>query len=143
MRVWAERIARWSVAAVLLWAAVAKSIDVGALARTIRDFGLVWPGWEYTTATAILVAETAAGLLLLFKRPFGYALAAVLLIAFTAVIAYGMSIGLDIECGCLGPADHWAGATLRTSLVRNIVLIAALSIAWLLRNTRKRAAGVS
>ncbi len=136
MRIWSERICRWIVTGVLVWAAVAKWSDIDAFVRTIDDFGLVWPGWEFAAAVSVTLAEIAAGVMLFRRRLFGYGLAGILLIAFTTVIVYGMSIGLDIDCGCLGPADRWAGITLRTSLIRNLLLLAALAAAWMLRPRR-------
>lgn len=137
MRIWCERICRWAVVGVFLWAAGAKSLDLAAFARTIGDFGLVWPGWAAPAAVAMLAAEFVAGGLLFCRRRAGYVLAAALLVAYTAVIAYGIAIGLDIECGCLGPADRWAAMSLQASLVRNLCLLVALAAAWFLRPPRR------
>lgn len=137
MRIWLERIARWCVAGVLVGAGIGKAVDLRAVGRTIGDFGLVWSGWEDATAVGVIAAEIVAGGLLFFRRPMGYLSAAALLIVFAAVLAYGISIGLDIDCGCLGAVDRWAGVTLRTALARNVVLLVVLAAAWWWRPARK------
>ncbi|RIK76638.1 MAG: methylamine utilization protein [Planctomycetota bacterium] len=130
MYLWAHRLCRWCVAAVLLAAAVAKWFDLASFARAVGDFGLVWDGWEHPTAIAVSVLEAVAAALLFAGRRTGYGLAAALLLAFTAVVGYGVWQGFDIDCGCLGAVDRWAGVTLKTSLVRNLVLLAILAVAW-------------
>lgn len=120
-----------------LAAATLKWLDLAAFARSIDDFGLVWPDWERPAAVAVSVLEAIAGLLLFANRRLGYTLTAVMLGGFTAVIAYGLALDLDIDCGCLGPVDQWAKVTLEWSLVRALALLAALAVAWRTR----RAAG--
>lgn len=130
---------RWLLAVLFVVAGITKLSDVSAFASTISDFGLVHPVLELPTAVALSVCEIAAGCLLLFDLRGGLALSVALLCAFLAVLAYGIQIGLDIQCGCFGAGRrHDLPTAFRTDLAL-LLLCCYLYIArrtWSLRTRR-------
>lgn len=121
------------LAALLLWAAVAKVRDPDAFARTVGDFGLVPDAWVRASAWGIVAAELVVAGLLPLRRALGAALACGLFTFFLAVLAYGLGLGLDVDCGCFGPGEH---VSLREALVRDVVLLGLA--AGLLRHRLRR-----
>jgi hypothetical protein len=101
---WLVQISRFGLAALFLFAAAAKLY-------TLRDFvanvsNLVWAGWAWRVAIAVIVIELIAALLLLWPRTvrLGGVLAAFLLVGFAAYALYYTQIlqGEPLECGCFG-----------------------------------------
>lgn len=98
------QISRFGLAALFLFAA-------GAKLYTLREFvanmsNLVWQGWAWRTAVAVVVIELIAALLLIWPRTvrLGGALAAALLLGFAAYALYYTQLlgGEPLECGCFG-----------------------------------------
>lgn len=128
-----DRAVAWVLAALFLWSAVSKLRDPAAFARTVGDFGLVADGWVRPAAWTLIAAELAAAGLLPLRRASGPALAGALLSLFLGVLAYGLWLGLEVDCGCFGPGEH---VSLREALVRDVVLLGLA--AGLLRNRLRR-----
>lgn len=120
--IWTYRVLCWGVAGFFLVAAVMKLADMGRFAETIGAFGVV-PEWGLApTAWALLAAEVTAAGLLAFDLRGGLEGIAALLVVFCAVMVYGLAIGLDVDCGCLGPGESGAGGLLEP-LLRDVVLL--------------------
>jgi uncharacterized membrane protein YphA (DoxX/SURF4 family) len=100
--VWPYRLARWSLGLLFIYTGVVKLMDLGAFAENIADFGLVHPRLIQLTAVTIPVLETLAGVGLVLDLGFSLPVITALLTMFTTVLSYGLFLGLDIECGCLG-----------------------------------------
>jgi hypothetical protein len=97
-------LSRFGLAALFLFAA-------GAKLFTLRDFvgnvsNLVWTGWEWSVALAVIGVELMAALLLVWPRTVraGALLTALLLSGFAAYALYYTRIlqGEPLECGCFG-----------------------------------------
>jgi hypothetical protein len=129
--VWPYRIVRWLLAGVFLWAGVVKAADPGGFAATISDFGLVPESVLFVTAVSLIGLELLAAVGLVFDIRGAVGLTAVLLAVFIGVLAYGLAIGLDIECGCFGPGYRETG--LWDVLWRDLVLLAACGYLWWFR----------
>ncbi len=128
---WPYRIVRWALAGVFLWASVAKLTRPLGFAETISDFGLVPENVLFATALGLVALEFAAGLGLLFDVRGAAGLTACLLALFIGVLVYGISIGLDIECGCFGVSTGEVG--LHDALWRDVVLLVACGYLWWFR----------
>jgi hypothetical protein len=61
-----------------------------------------------------------------------------LLMLFAAVLAYGIWMGLDVDCGCFGPDDPEAEAFhgLRLSLWRDLAMCAGVAFIYAWRRYR-------
>jgi uncharacterized membrane protein len=102
-RVWC-RLARWPLGVFFLYTGSIKLIYFSRFAQHLADFGIVLDNLVPVTALAVCVLEILIGGGLLANRRGSLAAAVGLLCCFIAVLAYGIGMGLDIECGCLGPA---------------------------------------
>lgn len=121
--IWLYRIARWAIAAFFLVAAAMKLTDMGAFAETIGAFGIL-PDWGLMPgAWGLVAAEIVGAVLLAFDLRGGLEAITALLVTFSAVLLYGMTIGLDVDCGCLGPGEAGEEGLL-TPLLRDIVMLA-------------------
>lgn len=114
-------LARTSLGLTLLAAAVAKLFDLNRFAARIGDFGLVFDQLVEPTAWFVVLAESLIGIAVLTYRRGGVAAATLLLLLFTSVLWYGIVIGLDLDCGCFGPAVH---VSLETQLLLDCGLLA-------------------
>jgi hypothetical protein len=61
-----------------------------------------------------------------------------LLAVFIAILRYGISMGLDVDCGCFGPDDPEAEAFrgLRAALCRDLVMMAGVGFLYGWRRRR-------
>jgi hypothetical protein len=73
--------------------------------------------------------EVAGGLGLFFEIEASLVVAAGLLAMFIAVLAYGIWMGQEVDCGCFGPGDPEAVAFhgLRSFLYRDLVMTAGVA----------------
>lgn len=110
---------------VLLISGTLKSIDSGAFARLLDEYGI--PGLEYLSPV-VIICETLLGLALTFqiRTKTAALLAAIAITIFTCGYTYGLSFHNIENCGCFGQTD-----ILNTSptflYIRNFILIAMLA----------------
>ena len=129
---WLARSARLLISVAFLYAGVIKLTDPQRFAVIIDGFGLLPESLILPIAIILPVLEivTAAGLLL-NSRVCLYSVAG-LMSLFIAVLGYGISMGLDVDCGCFGPEDpEQAYHGLRTALYRDLgFLVPVLYLFW-------------
>jgi hypothetical protein len=135
---WVVQISRFGLAALFLFAAVAKLF-------TIRDFvanvsHLVWTGWAWPVAVIVIALELSAALLLIWPRTvrLGGALAALLLLGFAGYALYYTRIlnGEPLECGCFGGIV--ASQLGVSTALRNLVLLLPASLVAFAHRRRRR-----
>lgn len=124
---WPYRIVRWALAGMFLVAGVLKLADPAVFAATIDAFGLVPKGTAPLAALVLPVVEIGAGLALVWDWRGSLGIIVALNVFFIGILSYGLYLGLDIDCGCYGPGDPEGEAfhSLRTSLYRDLVFMAA------------------
>lgn len=117
---------------------MSKLADPAALAVIIGAYGLIPESWGMTAAVLLPALEVLAALGLLADIRGSLALITGLLAVFMAILAYGIWMGLDIDCGCFGPEDPEPRAYhgLRPALYRDLVMMAAVIHSYLWRYTR-------
>ena len=125
---WIERLSRWFLAAVMIFAAIPKLIDPGAFAEVVGAYGLLPDFLVVPAALALPLLELVGAFLLIHGRISGLWITALLMLLFIAVLSYGIWLGLDIDCGCFGPEDSEGNAfsNLRVALVRDLLLCVPL-----------------
>ncbi len=126
------RIFELLVGVVFLVAAATKTYDMLGFAVQVRGYG-VFPSnpdteialaWTMTIIEAVFGAALIAGLHL---RGMVLAATAVLLLGFTALIAYGWAFhGLE-DCGCFGATISLGP---KASITKNLILLAMTVYAW-------------
>jgi hypothetical protein len=136
---WVERVLRVGLGALFLWSAGLKLRDVHAFESTIGRFGIVFDALVPATACSLVMLEllTGAGLVL-GLRCASWA-ASGLLLLFLGVLGYGLFLGLDIECGCLGPGER---TNLSQAFLRDLALLGVCCLlAW--KRARRKAGSFS
>jgi len=119
-RRWLHYFARLSLALVFLSAGISKLGDIPLFASRIGDFGLVHDSLVVPAAWIVSILEVLLGIALAWNVRGSLVAALVLLGIFIGVLAYGIYLGLDIECGCLGPGYH---VNIRTQLIIDLLLV--------------------
>jgi uncharacterized membrane protein YphA (DoxX/SURF4 family) len=128
-------VARFGLALVWTWSAVATLADPGGAVRAVRAYQLLPEALVAPAAWGLPVAQLALAVLLVLgvgTRPVGW-VSAGLLVVLTAAVASAWARGIRIECGCFGgggPADvdGWslASVLLRDALFLGLALVVAL-----------------
>jgi uncharacterized membrane protein YphA (DoxX/SURF4 family) len=123
--IWSYRAVRLALGVLFIWAAALKLMDLEIFAVTIGAFGLLPKPLVGLAALLLPLIELAAGLGLILDARGSLAVMAGLLIMFALILAYGLWLGLDIDCGCYGPGDPEAEAfsSLRSSLYRDVAML--------------------
>lgn len=121
---WIEKLSRWFLAGIMVFAAVPKLSDPAVFAEVIGAYGLLPEFLLLPAAVLLPLVELIAAILLLKGKRSGLWISAMLMLLFIAVLSYGIWLGLDIDCGCFGPGDieSKAFSNLRTALVRDLFL---------------------
>ena len=123
---------RIALALLFVFAGTVKLLAIHAFAQDLGDLGLVHDALVLPSAWIISLSEVLAGMALAANVRGSLATVLVLLTGFIGVLIYAIALGLDVDCGCLGPDYH---VTLKTQLVIDMGLVV-----WcgLIHWTRKR-----
>jgi hypothetical protein len=125
---WLDRIARWTIAGVFLFAAVPKLFDVSAFADIVNAYAIL-PGYlVLPTAIVIPVVEVILAVGLLYNHWQSTLGSLLLMVFFILLLSYSIYVGLDIDCGCFGPEDpeYSAFHGLRSALWRDLAMLVPL-----------------
>jgi hypothetical protein len=125
---WLDRIARWTIAVVFLFAAVPKLLDVRAFGDIVNAYAIL-PGYlVLPTAIAIPAVEVILAVGLLCNNWQSTLGSLLLMVFFILLLSYSIYVGLDIDCGCFGPEDpeYSAFHGLRSALWRDLVMLVPL-----------------
>lgn len=118
-----------------LAAAFWKGRDLAAFEETIARFGIVLDAWVGAAAVALVAAETLVGLGLALGARAALVGALALTLLFLGVLAYGLWLGLDVDCGCFGPGAH---VGLAQAFRRDLVLLALAGYLYWRRPGRRK-----
>ena len=125
---------RTALALAFLAAGIVKIQNPMTFAATVDAFGIL-PGPLVLPAAFVLpVLEILGAAALIFDIRGSLGLITLMLLVFIAVLAWGLHMGLDIDCGCYGPGDPEAEAFsgIRSALHRDLLMLAcaAALYAW-------------
>ena len=134
------QLTRIALALVFLLTGISKLADQASFAEAIGNFGLLPDALVPAGALIIALLEVLGGLLLLGGKPLGLWLVTGLMLLFMGVLLYGIQLGLDVDCGCLGLLDGKQPATLGSAFLRDIPLLLAC-IVLILKRRKDRAKG--
>lgn len=118
-------LGRCLLAGVFLWSGLSKAYAPNFFAETIAAYGLLPDPLVFPAALLLIVAELLFGVGLLIDQRGALAGIGLLLLLFMAVLGYGISLGLDVDCGCFGPNDPEAAAfhDLHSVFIRDLLLL--------------------
>jgi Methylamine utilisation protein MauE len=111
------------ISCVLGWAAIGKLGRMREFVGQVAAYRLLPAAIVPSSAVLVVIAELSATVLLVppVTRPFGAALATLLLAVFLAAQSIALARGLHIACGCFGGSDELAaigpGTVTRTALL--------------------------
>ena len=125
---WLDRLARWGIAAVFLFAAVPKLFDVPGFAKIIEAYAFLPGPLIMPTAIILPIIEILLAIGLFADRWTSKVGSTVLLLVFILLLSYSIGVGLDIDCGCFGPEEpeYTAFHGLRTALIRDVMMLLPL-----------------
>jgi hypothetical protein len=136
-----ERGIRWLLACIFLYSGVVKLIDPQSFATVIAGYGLLPKALLFPVALVLPILEVVAGIGVMFAVRGSLAIITGMLVLFMVVLAYGISLGLDIDCGCFGPEDpEQAYKSLRVALGRDAVMMVAVVFVFWSRGRLKKQA---
>ncbi len=101
-RLWRCRVLRLPLGLLFIYSGTIKLFELQRFANHVADFGIVFDGLVKPVALTVCVVEVILGLGLLINVRVAPAATGLMLFGFMSVLLYGMAMGLDIECGCLG-----------------------------------------
>ncbi len=129
---------RCMLAAVFLYAGAGKLLHVQGFATVISGYGLLPGQLNYVAALVLPLAEILIALGLLWDVKGFLSSYVVLLVVFMAVLAHGINMGLDVDCGCFAPGDPEGEAyhSLREALLRDTFLLVACGYLYFLRRVK-------
>jgi hypothetical protein len=135
---WTYRLTRWGLAAVFFGAGAAKLADPAAFAALIDAYGLVPDPLLLPLAVGLPLVEVVAAIGLLADIRGSLAVIAGLMAVFVAILAYGIRMGLEVDCGCFGPDDIESRAYhgLQAALNRDLVMTAGIAFLYAWRRSR-------
>lgn len=118
---------RLLLAFVFLIAGTVKLVYMAEFTQSVGDFGLVPDGLVQSTAWIVVLSELAVGACLAFNLRWSLVGVSVLLGLFIGILSYGIVLGLDIHCGCFGPAFH---VSLQTQLFIDAGLVVLTGVVY-------------
>jgi uncharacterized membrane protein YphA (DoxX/SURF4 family) len=126
----------WIIATIFLLAGIQKLFDPDSFVVLIDSYGLVWESFLLPVAILLPSLEIVCAVGLIFKKRWAVVALVGLTLMFIAVLAYGIWLGLDIDCGCFGTGDpeHDAYSSLHSALIKDLVLL--MGIGYLAAFTR-------
>jgi hypothetical protein len=117
-------VLRWGVGLLFVYSGAAKIHSLGAFAIVVSDFGILPESLVHPFSACLAGLELATGVGLIIDLRGSLAVIMGLMVLFTAVVTYGIVMGLDIDCGCFGIGDPRVRPTsLAEALLRDGVLI--------------------
>lgn len=140
---WVYRGLRYLVSAIFLGSGIVKLMDPAAFAVVIDAFGILPEGLSDGVALVLPSIEVLAAVALIFDGRGALESLSVLMLLFMGILAYGIFLGLDIDCGCFGPEDPESRAFggLRTALYRDIGICGLMALAYGARYFRHNSGG--
>ena len=132
------RLIRILLGGIFLWSGFVKLLEPAYFAVIIEAFGLIPESWVMPVAVGLPALEVIAAIGLLLDIQGSLAVIAGMLALFMVVLAYGIWLGLDIDCGCFGPEDPEPGIyhSLRPALFRDVVMMAGIIFLYVWRYSR-------
>jgi uncharacterized membrane protein len=130
-------IIRIILSLLFLYSGISKILEPAVFATLIEAYGFVPENMTLTIAVILAILEILAGTGLLFDIQGSLATISGLMLLFIAVLSYGIWMGLEIDCGCFGPADPESKAFhgLRSALVRDFIMLIGIAYLYIYRNS--------
>lgn len=122
----------WCLAAVYLYAGISKLFDLKSFAVLIDAYGLLPRNLTAFMTVLLSCAEVITGIGLLFRKRWALHAVMVLTMMFISILAYGIVLGLNVDCGCFGPGDPEAEAfsSLNSALIKDLIMLFMIAVIY-------------
>lgn len=128
---WFQRLMRWGLGGLFIYAGALKLSDPLALAIQIERYGLLPAAWLDPASWLLPMVEILAGLATMLGLRGGIETIGMLLLAFLAVLGYAWWSGLDVPCGCFSLEDEQHRDGMQLAILRDLFLLAgAVFLCW-------------
>ncbi len=136
---WPYRIMRVLLAGVFVWAGAVKLSDPRAFARTLSKWDIVPDPLLAPVAIGLPAFELLAGLGLAFNVRGSLTAISGMLLMFLALLGYGISRNLDVDCGCFSSVEDIAALnSLESAFYRDLWMLGIVVYLFVWRWFRKR-----
>jgi rhodanese-related sulfurtransferase/uncharacterized membrane protein YphA (DoxX/SURF4 family) len=131
---------RWSLGVIFLYAGGSKLLDPQGVAVLIDSYDILPDLLVQPAAIGLPLLEVVAAVGLVIDIRGSLTAIGALLAVFMAILAYGIWMGLDVDCGCFGPEDPEARAYhgLRLALYRDFAMLAGVIYLYTWRVYRRK-----
>jgi uncharacterized membrane protein YphA (DoxX/SURF4 family) len=134
---------RLALGGLFVYAGLIKLLDPRAFAHAIAQFDLAPDQVLPVLAVGLPALEVLAGLGLILERRGSLTTITILLGLFLLTLSYAVWMEMDIDCGCFTVDEINAKTGVKTALVRDLFMAAALSfLFWRRRRSAGRTANV-
>jgi uncharacterized membrane protein YphA (DoxX/SURF4 family) len=131
---------RLGLGGLFVYAGFIKLLDPGAFARSLAQFDLAPEPLLPILALGLPALEVLAGAGLIFRVRGSLTLTSGLLGLFLLALGYAVLMEMDIDCGCFTAADLAVKTGVKTALLRDLFMAAALGLLfWRGRRSAGRA----
>jgi uncharacterized membrane protein YphA (DoxX/SURF4 family) len=136
---WIYHAIRIGLGLIFFWSGITKIVDIPVFAVLIDAYGLIPEPMLLPVAVLLSLTELVAGVGLMGDVQWTLEIITGLLILFILVLAYGIRMGLDVDCGCFGPEDPEAEAFhgLRSALIRDVLMMIGVVYLYFQRHIRR------
>jgi uncharacterized membrane protein YphA (DoxX/SURF4 family) len=123
---WSNRIVRWGLGLLFMYAGGAKLLAPRAFARVISGYDLVPESLLPVVAIGLPALELLAGVGLIFRIRGSLPVISGLLLLFIAMLGYGIWQDLDVDCGCFTPEELAQKDGLKWAFYRDLAMMGAV-----------------
>lgn len=130
---------RCLLAAVFFYAGATKLMDTHGFGAVISGYGILPDYLVYLAAVVLPVMELLIAAALVWDFKGSLSLYSIFLLIFMIVLARGISMGLDVDCGCFAPGDAEGKAyhSLWEAFFRDLFLLLGCVYLYWLRVVRE------
>ncbi len=133
---WPERIIRFALGSVFIYAGFIKLLDPKTFAKVISQYDLIPESLLAPVAVGLPLIEFLAGLGLILNIRGSLSVIFSMLILFVFVLWYGILKDLSIDCGCFTPEEITGHNSLKKAFYRDLLMIGAVFYMYIHRFVR-------
>jgi uncharacterized membrane protein YphA (DoxX/SURF4 family) len=133
---WPERIIRFALGSVFIYAGFIKLLDPKTFAKVISQYDLIPEGLLAPVAVGLPLIEFLSGIGLILNIRGSLSVIFSMLILFVFVLWYGILKDLSIDCGCFTPEEITGHNSLKKAFYRDLLMIGAVFYMYIHRFVR-------
>jgi uncharacterized membrane protein YphA (DoxX/SURF4 family) len=123
---WPERIIRFALGSVFIYAGFIKLLDPKTFAKVISQYNLIPESLLAPVAVGLPLIEFLSGLGLILNIRGSLSVIFGMLVLFVVVLWYGILKDLNIDCGCFSPEEIAGHDSLKRAFYRDLLMIGSV-----------------